>query len=180
MRSRFQLYISLVLLAAAALLPACTQAPIHIKLDDFRIQIDAVGYTAGQVIYPKEPTHFEDRYPNVKTVTVTGVMKAEFTPVQSPLVLSFYARVNDPAASDNCVDAVVAWVCDAEGELVLSRSYTVTNGAAQPFSLGDNNRWVLAEGVNRGEIWIGARVTSGIALDATFEFTDMVATVTLF
>ncbi len=169
----------LLALLLAAALSACSQAPLKVPLDDFEFKVDAASYTAGQVIYPKNPAQFNKPVFNVKTITLSGDVTVEYTAVQSPLKMTFYARAENPGDA-GCTDAGLAWVCDAANETPISSEYTFASGETQQVTLGSPNPEVLADGINQGEIWIGAKVTAGAATNVTFRFTHMVANVTVF
>ncbi|WP_287371073.1 hypothetical protein, partial [Oceanithermus sp.] len=170
---------SALLLALAAALAACSQAPLTVPLDDFSIQVDAVGNTAGQVIYPKNAAQFSKPVLNVKTIQLKGQVTVSYTAVQAPLTMTFYARTSDPKNA-GCTDAGLAWICNASGETAISTGYTFADGETKSIALGDPNPDVLANGLNQGFLWIGAEVTSGAATGVTFDFTQMVAQVTVF
>lgn len=170
---------SALLLALAAALAACSKAPLTVPLEDFSISVDAVGNTVGQVVYPKNAAQFDRPVVDVKTIRLSGQVTVSYTAVQAPLVMTFYARTSDPGAA-GCTDAGLAWICDAAGETPISSAYSFANGETQQVTLGDPNPEVLADGINQGRIWIGAEVTSGAATGVTFDFTQMVAEVTVF
>ena len=166
-------------LLAALAFTACNGTTLNVPLADFSIQVDAVGYTAGQVVYPKDPTTFNDTYVNVKTITVSGNLKVTYDVVQAPLSMTFYARTQNPGDA-GCTDAGLAWVCSASNETAISGSYDFNSGDSKTIELGNENPQILAEGLNNGSIWIGAEVTKGIGTNVLFEFSNLVAHVTLF
>ncbi len=166
-------------LLAALAFTACGDTALNVPLADFSIQVDAVGYTAGQVVYPKDPTTFNETYVNVKTITVSGNLKVTYDVVQAPLSMTFYARTENPGDA-GCTDAGLAWVCSASNETAISGSYSFNNGDEKAIDLGNENPQILAEGLNNGSIWIGAEVTNGIGTNVLFEFSNLVAHVTLF
>ncbi len=170
---------SLLAFTLAMALAACGGTTINIPLDSFSISIDATANTVGKVVYPKDAATFEKPVVNVKTITLTGNVKSEYTAIQAPLEMKFYARVTDPSAA-GCQDGGLVWICDASGETAISGSYTFQNGDTQPIELGATNPQVLADGINAGKIWIGAEVTSGAATNVKFSFSNMVAHVTIF
>ncbi|XOB99413.1 hypothetical protein ACMC9I_04825 [Deinococcota bacterium DY0809b] len=170
---------SALVLTLAAALAACSKAPLTVPLEDFSISVDAVGNTVGQVVYPKNAAQFDRPVVGVKTIRLSGRVTVSYTAVQAPLVMTFYARTDDPGAA-GCTDAGLAWICDAAGETPISSEYSFANGETQQVTLGDPNPEALADGINQGRIWIGAEVTSGAATGVTFDFTQMVAEVTVF
>lgn len=171
---------SALVLTLAAALAACSKAPLTVPLEDFSISVDAVGNTVGQVFYPKNAAQFDRPVVDIKTIRLSGRVTVSYTAVQAPLVMTFFARTDDPAGADGCTDAGIVWICDAAKETPISSAYSFPNGETQQVTLGDPNAKALADGINQGQIWIGAEVTSGEAAEVTFNFTQMVAKVTLF
>jgi predicted small lipoprotein YifL len=169
------------LLALAAALAACSKAPLHVPLDDFTVKIDATTNTLGRVVYPKDPAAFKEPVVNVKTITVSGKVTASYSSLTGDeLTLTFYARATSPENNPNCSDGGVVWICDKDGEKPITGAYTFSNGQTQSITFGTSNADVLAEAVNHGEVWIGAEVSSGVATGVELNFTNMVASVTLF
>jgi len=177
-----QLIYLLLLTIIFIILTACNASPITVPLDDYSISIEATANTLGYVVYPREPDRFEEPYINVKTITIQGFIKAEYTSVTGDqLQMIFYARATDPADDPDCDGSLgVVWICNANNQLPITNNYTFENGVRQPILFGSRNSDVLARGINGGKIWIGAEVVSGIALNVELEFTDMVAYVTIF
>jgi len=169
-------------LIAAFVLASCGNTPISVHLDDFSVKIDAATYTAGYVVYPYNPTKFEKPVVNVKTITITGNVKATYSSLTGDdLTMTFYARATSPENNPDCDGSSgVVWICKKDNEKPITGSYTFSNGTVQPVTFGDPNPGVLAEGLNNGEIWIGAEVSSGVSTSVTLDFTNMVANVTIF
>ncbi len=169
-------------LVAVFALSACGNTPISVPLDDFSIRIDATANTLGYVVYPYNSTKFEKQVVNVKTITISGNVEASYTSLTGDqLQMTFYARATSPADNPDCDGSSgVVYICPKGGETAITGSYTFTNGVTQPVTFGSSNPEVLADGINKGEIWIGAEVTSGVATNVNFNFTNMIASVTIF
>ncbi|HHO57712.1 MAG TPA: hypothetical protein ENJ85_00905 [Oceanithermus profundus] len=172
----------LVGLAAALALSSCDKAPLNVPLRDFSISVDATANTLGKVVYPWDAAQFAETKVGVKTITLSGKMTAHYTSLTGDaLEMTFYARTQQPDDQSGCTAVQgIAWVCETTQEKKISRSYTFTNGETQAIELGVQNPDVLASGLNQGYLWIGAEVTSGVATNVRFDFTDMVAHVSLF
>jgi len=171
----------LIGLVAAFVLSACGNTPISVKLDDFSIELDELANTSGKVIYPKEAAKFSKSGINVKTIKLTGNLTYTADIGTSSLTMAFYARLDDPG-ENGCHDAGLAWICDkGDKDVSISEAKEYKKDVKTPISFGDKNPEILADGVNQGYIWIGVEV-SGIsgATNLKFDFTDMVAEVTVF
>ncbi|WP_457636530.1 hypothetical protein [Oceanithermus sp.] len=169
-------------LIAVFALSSCGNTPISVPLGDFSINIDATTNTLGYVVYPYNPTKFDKPVINVKSITITGKVKATYTSLTGDnLNMTFYARATSPENNPDCDGTSgVVWICKSDNEKPVTGSYTFTNGEEQSITFGSTNSDVLAEGINNGEIWIGAMVSSGAATNVQFDFTNMVANVTIF
>jgi len=164
----------------AFVLSSCGNAPVSVRLDDFSIKVDALANTLGKVVYPKQAATFEKSGLHVKTVTLNGKLTYSADIGSDSLTMAFYARLSDPKDA-GCSDAGLAWLCDKANETPISDPQTFQKDTPTPFSLGDKNPTILADGINQGKIWIGVEVTEeSAATGVTFDFTDMVANVTLF
>ncbi len=170
----------LAALAAALALSSCGKAPLNVPLSDFSINIDAVADTAGKVVYAKSPTEFQRSVLNVKSITVSGKMTYTATTGSNTLTLTFYGSVDDPKNRSSCADLGGFYVCDPSGEKAISSQGSFPKGEPTAITLGSPNPEVLADGINNGQVWIGALVENSLSLNTTFEFTDMVARVVIF
>ena len=167
-------------LLAVPVLSSCGGTPISVPLSDFSINIDVVADTAGKVVYAESPTEFQESILNVKSITLSGKMTYTTTTGSDTLTLTFYGSANDPANRSSCTKIGSFYLCDPSGEKAISSQGSFTKGVPTEITLGSPNPDVLADGINNGRIWIGALVEGSLSLNTTFEFTDMVAHVTLF
>ncbi|WP_287416789.1 hypothetical protein [Oceanithermus sp.] len=167
-------------LLAVPVLSSCGGTPISVPLSDFSININVVADTAGKVVYAESPTEFQESILNVKSITLSGKMTYTTTTGSDTLTLTFYGSADDPAGRNGCDRFGSFYVCDPSGEKAISSQGSFPKGVPTDIALGSPNPEVLAEGINNGRIWIGALVENSLSLNTTFEFTDMVAHVTLF
>lgn len=163
-------------------LSSCGENALSVPLDDFSVSIDATANTLGYVVYPYNSTKFDKPVVNVKTITITGNVKATYSSLTGDdLTMTFYARATSPADNPDCDGSSgIVWICKSDNEKPITGSYTFSNGTVQPVTFGNPNPEVLADGLNNGEIWIGAEISSGVATGVTLDFTSMVANVTIF
>ncbi len=170
----------LVGLAVALALSSCDKAPLNVPLSDFSINIDVLADTAGKVVYAVRPTEFQKSVLNVKSITISGKMTYTATTGSDTLTLTFYGSADDPDGRSGCDRFGSFYVCDPSGEKAISSQGSFPKGVPTDIALGSPNPEVLAEGINNGRIWIGALVENSLSLNTTFEFSDLVAHVSLF
>ena len=165
----------IILAIPIVIFTSCGATPIFVDLDDFSINIPAAVNTAGLVIYSADPISLEKQSLNIKAVRLSGFIEPTYT--GDTLKLTFYASATEP---DGCASFQSILICGKIGHKRISSEYTLHNGFKQPISLGDPNADVLADGVNNGKLWIGVEVTSSASADISLQFSDMVASVTIF
>ena len=170
---------SLLAFALAMALAACGNTPISVPLDDFSIDIGTVTDTANKVIYSKQPASFAKAYV-AKTINITGKLTYTAVAGSNTLNITFYASASDPKNHTGCNAIGEIYICDPSGEKAISKPSSFTKDQAAPITLGDPNSEVLAEGINNGQIWIGALVTESLSINTKFSFSNMVAHVTIF
>ncbi len=169
------LQLILLSLIATVVLSACGNTPIQVGLQDFTVDASAVANTAGKVVYKAEPVSFEKPVINVKTVKLSGNVTPSY--LGTTLQIQFYASASKPVGCDEVAGLLV---CDKNGQKPISGEYTLENGVKQPIELGNPNADVLAEGLNNGKIWLGVEIASSGAANVKLQFSDMVASVTIF
>lgn len=151
-----------VAILLVGLLVSCTSAPFTVGLRGF--DVDVATLQMNRAVFVKQSF---DRPPfEVRHVVVTG----NLTYQQGSISLVFYTSDREPCAPTSGV-----YICDVtDHEQVGSASFQ--SGATQPLRLSGSK---LSSGINRGNLWIGVRLNSGLATAGTLQFRNMVARVTV-
>ena len=153
------------LLALAALLGACSLPPVTVPIEDIDVRL---ANTAEQVALVKIA---HDPLPAGHLVGVKVYGEASFDSPQN-VTLTFYATTDVSGCTSQgdyalCPEAAVTKVSDPVG--------FDNEAGPKKFAL-DKNTGVLAEGLNRGKLYLGAKV-GGAALGQVLHLRNMYAEV---
>lgn len=170
----------LALAAVALLVSACGGLPLEVPLQDVTVDLGAITNTQGTVLYPASPSAFQKSGLHVASATIDGDVSA--SGLSGDTTFTFYGRASDPSQDSNCQQvtnlSASYYACPASQETAISGAVTLpVSGAAKPVHLTGN---VLAEGADRGRLWVGASVQGGVSTNATLHFTKLVASIVLF
>ena len=164
MRVRFLL----LLLGLLGLLAACSLPPVNVPIQDADVRL---VNTAGQVALVKVA---HDPLPAGHLVGVRVFGEASFDSAQS-LSLTFFATTD----VSNCnVNGDYA-VCPEDQVTQVGDTLTFNNEAGPKKFALDRNTDVLAEGLNNGNLYVGARVDGGALGQAVLHLRNMYAEVRL-
>ena len=172
MKRFFILLVGLVLVACGAL-------PLRLSLDNLNLTIPLVAYTNGNVIYPKNPSVFNQPPINISSVKLEG--KANASNVFADVNVFLHARTTNPSLDGNCTSYTDFIICPKAGQIKINSSALslASTGAKRAFAFDDASS-VLRDGVNAGKIWVGLEVASGAAANMGLQLSELVASVTIF
>ena len=153
------------LLALAALLGACSLPPVTVPIENVDVRL---ANTAEQVALVKIA---HDPLPAGHLVGVKVYGEASFDSAQN-VTLTFYATTDVSGCSVSGDYAV----CPENAATQVSDTLTFNNEAGPKKFALDKNTAVLAEGLNRGKLYLGAKV-GGAALGQVLHLKNMYAVV---
>jgi len=156
------------LLGLLGLLAACTLPPVSVPIQDADVRL---VNTAGQVALVKVA---HDPLPAGHLVGVKVYGEASFDSPQS-VSLTFFATTDVSTCSVSGDYAV----CSESAVTQVSDTLSFKNEAGPKKFALDKNTDVLAEGLNRGELYVGARVDGGALGQEVLHLKNMHAEVRL-
>lgn len=165
---RSELYLAAMRVAVIALLLGillgCTRAPLTVHLGDFDVPVPVTWSDTRTVVFVKR--EFSPPPVSIKYASLEGSL----TYRSGDISLHFYAADSEP-----CPPAHGVYICDRDDpDIQFVGSASFQTGATQPLRLSGSR---ITNGINRGNLWIGVRLHSGIATGGTLEFRNMVARV---
>jgi hypothetical protein len=167
------------ILVLGVALVACGILPLRLSLDNLNLTIPLVAYTNGNVIYPKNPSVFNQPPINISSVKLEG--KANANNVLADVNVFLHARTTNPSLDSNCTVQADFILCPKAGQIKINSSALslASTGSKRTFAFDDANG-VLRDGVNAGKIWVGLEVASGAAANMGLQLSELLATVTIF
>ena len=167
------------ILLFALVLVACGILPLRLSLDNVNLTIPLVAYTNGNVIYPKNPSVFNQPPINISGVKLEG--KASASNVIADVNVFLHARTTNPSLDSNCTVYADFILCPKAGQIKINSSVLsiAAAGAKRDFAFDDTSG-VLRDGVNAGKIWVGLEVSSGAAANMGLQLSELMASVTIF
>lgn len=152
---------------AAGILAACSVAPLIIHIEDYDTDVGLLGNS--KVVFQKAK---QDRTPPaaVKSVAIEGKLIYQ----QQDITLEFYAS-DGPPCTNQPISGI--YVCDQSDNLERVGEVSFSGGAIQPFEWSGSQ---LTQGVNKGTLYMGVRLKSGLLTGGTLQFRNLIAKVALF
>ncbi|KGQ21776.2 hypothetical protein [Thermus filiformis] len=156
------------------LLSACSFT-VTVPLPDQEIPLNAPN-TAGKVVYPKAGLSFERPPVQVQKVLLGG--EAELSPF-APVSLDLYVRLEGNFEVAGCTPlGDLYYVCDVGQKDTYLGRIDLMAASSAPFTLGQQGGEALAQGVNNGRFWLGAKVGGVGSVGATLRLRNLKATAT--
>ena len=167
------------ILLVTLVLVACGALPLRLSLDNLNLTIPLVAYTNGNVIYPKNPSVFNQPPINISSVKLEG--RASASNVLADVNVFLHARTTSPSLDSSCTSYTDFILCPKAGQIKINSSALslISSGAKKNFAFDDASN-VLRDGVNAGKIWVGLEVASGAAANMGLQLSELVASVTIF
>jgi hypothetical protein len=146
------------------ILLGCASLPLTVPLGNFDVGVPPVWSDTRSVVFVKR--EFRPPPVSIKYASLEGSLTYQ----EGDISLRFYAADSEP-----CPPAHGVNICDRhDPDIQLVGSASFHTGATQPLRLSGSR---ITNGINRGNLWIGVRLHSGIATGGTLEFRNMVARV---
>jgi len=144
------------------LLVGCTTATLSVPLKDFDVPFASIQ--ANQVLFTKQ------EFNKPPLALTSAALEGSLTYQQGNISLGFYTADREPCAPTGGV-----YACNPNANNIeAAGSVSFQSGATQPLRLSGSR---LTDGINRGDLWIGVRLESGLATTGTLQFRNMVARV---
>ncbi len=157
----------MLLLLGLGLLAACTTPPVTIGLSNVTLDLTVAMDSAGKVLFPESPVAFENPLPGVSVASVTIRGQARLAQ-SAQLSFDVYAADASPADLGCTKVGTIAtgyfYACDpgTPGVDKVSQETLAFHNTAGPVPLTLSGE-VLARGINRRSLYLGAVVSGGTA-----------------
>lgn len=154
------------LLLATVLLAACSQVPLSIAIQDS--QTDVVAINTSSIVFQKA-NQAQTPPTAVKSIQLEGTANYKTENV----TMEFFASDGPPCS--NQIGGLYTCAPSANTESIGETSFA--GGASQGFKWFGSK---LTDGINKGTLYLGIRLKSGLLTSGTIQFTNMVAKVAVF
>ncbi|RIH87781.1 hypothetical protein [Calidithermus roseus] len=157
----------LLSIALGGLLTACSFAPLVIHIEDYDTDVGLLGNS--KVVFQKAKQNQTPPTP-VKSIAIEG----EVTYQQQDIILEFFAS-DGPPCTNQPISGV--YVCDLSSDFESVGEVGFASGAKQSFQWSGSE---LTAGTNKGSLYLGVRLKSGLLTGGSLLFRNIVAKVVIF